>query len=72
MQRLKATCSNRPRTPLANDHSKGHQWWLREVYHLRLAGAQRTLCGVDCSEWLDMEMPPELGSDCCIKCAKKA
>lgn len=64
-----AVCSNRPR-PSVQRLGKGHQWWRREVYHLT-DDKQRTLCGIDCSEWLTIGEPPEDDRDCCARCRTK-
>jgi hypothetical protein len=65
-----AVCSPRPRTSLQNNHSKGSQWWARDVYHL-LGEAGRTLCGRDCSEWLTIgEIEPD--HNCCVRCKERA
>ena len=64
-----AVCSNRPR-PSVQKGAKGNQWWRREVYHLSIEYSGRTLCNVDCREWLVIGEPPEDSSDCCERCAK--
>lgn len=63
-------CSNKPRPMLQNNHSKGGQYWKRDVWHIR-ASDTNTLCGRDSSEYLNMgEMKPD--GDLCARCAKKA
>ncbi len=65
-------CSNKPRPMLQNNHSKGGQYWARDVWHI--AGScdnKITFCGRDSSEWLVMgELP--IDDNLCVKCKKKA
>lgn len=65
-----AVCSAKPRPSVHNHHSKGHQYWRREIYHLRGDG-QRTLCGRDCSEWLVIG-EIEIDHHCCALCVVNA
>jgi hypothetical protein len=51
--------------------AKGHQWWRRDVYHLR-GDKMRTLCGVDCSDWLIIGPIDDVSADCCARCARMA
>lgn len=65
-------CSAKPR-PSVQKGAKGHQWWLRDVFHLReTPDANKTLCGRDCSEWLSMDSreKDEVKKDhhCCKRC----
>lgn len=63
-------CSAKPRSILQNSHSKGSQYWRKDVWHIRKSGTQ-TICGVDSSEWLDMGMiVPD--NNLCDRCQKKA
>lgn len=63
-------CSNKPRPSVQNNHSKGNQYWEKDVWHIRKSGAQ-TMCGIDSSEWLDMgELSPD--SNLCDRCKKIA
>lgn len=59
-------CSNKPRPSVQNNHSKGHQHWKRDIWHIRKSGIQ-TLCGIDSSEWLDMGKIPT-DSNTCTRC----
>ena len=72
---LHGTCSNRPRPSVHNSHSKGHQWWAREVHHLMRTGDTKTLCGRDAKEWLFMDGPVEellANPNCCVRCMAAA
>lgn len=62
-------CSAKPR-PSVQKGAKGHQWWRRDVYHL-LGDNKRTLCGIDCSEWLTIG-PVDINNDCCARCSRTA
>ena len=62
-------CSAKPRPSVHNNNSKGHQYWKRDVYHLRAIGSKtRTRCGRDCSEWLVMGQLDEVTDNCCTQC----
>lgn len=64
-----AVCSPRPRPSVHNGHSKGSQWWRRDVHHLRhVANNQRTRCGIDCSDWLVIGEIQEVDDNCCKRC----
>jgi hypothetical protein len=64
-----AVCSARPRPSVQNNHSRGNQFWRRDVYHLRRNGtANRTRCGLDCSEWLVIGHLDEVDDNCCSRC----
>ena len=74
-----AVCTNRVRPRLQNNHSKGHQHWLREVHHLENPGqhyslGKVTLCNRDSTDWLTIGdvTAGELGSDVCQRCASIA
>lgn len=72
---VRLTCSARPRPSVQTNHSKGHAWWARDVFHIQRSGIT-TLCGCDCSEWLRIE-PREISAaiedrSCCKKCAALA
>lgn len=67
---LVAVCSMRAPARTQNNHSKGHQWWARDVYHLR-ADSQKTRCGIDCSEWLVIGPIDEIDYNCCQRCASR-
>ncbi len=47
---FQTVCSAKRRAPTQS--VRGHQWWARDVYHLRMDEEHVTLCGRDCSEWL--------------------
>lgn len=48
---------------------KGSQWWKREAWHAK-GGDGKTLCGRDCTEYLDMgEL--ETNHDLCTPCERK-
>jgi hypothetical protein len=64
-----AVCSATPRPSVHNNHSKGHQWWARDPYHIRRSSDRtRTRCGRDCSEWLVIGEYEEPTNDCCGRC----
>lgn len=54
MGKVALVCSARKRAPTQNNHSKGHEWWVRDVHHASL-DRLRTLCGRDCGEYLMIE-----------------
>lgn len=69
MSEMIAVCSARPRPSVQNNHSKGSQWWARDVYHLRADGRKdRTRCGRDCSDWLVIGPIEEVDGNCCQRC----
>lgn len=61
---VRLVCSNRPRPSVQNNHSKGHQWWVRETHHASLDTGKplyhgaKTLCGRDCADWLILDVGP--------------
>lgn len=64
-----AVCSARSPARTQNNHSKGHAWWARDVYHLRREDdVARTRCGRDCSEWLVIGPIDEVDHNCCTRC----
>lgn len=64
-----AVCSAKPRPSVHNNHSKGHQYWARDVYHIRRSSEPtKTRCGSDCSEWLVIGQMDEPTDDCCTRC----
>lgn len=66
-----AVCSPRIRPSVQNNRSRfGHQWWKRDVYHLKGADG-RTLCGRDCSDWLVIGPVEQIDGNCCTQCAAK-
>lgn len=68
---LSGVCSNKPHAITQNNHSKGSQYWKREVWHVRSAEFKKTLCGRNCTDWLDIgKIPPT--PDLCIRCATKS
>ena len=69
---LQAMCSNKPRPSVHNNHSKGHQFWARDVHHIVNTPSMTTLCSRDASEWLPMEWGVAEAADdrnCCQQCA---
>lgn len=69
---ITAVCSAKPRASVHNNHSKGSQWWARDVYHVRQTHRyDQTLCGRDCSEWLLVGQIDEIDRNCCKRCADK-
>lgn len=46
-------CSLAPRPSVHNNHSKGHQYWKREVHHVKMG--LKTLCGRKAQGWLAFE-----------------
>ena len=71
MSLLESVCSNRQR-PSVHKGSKGNQWWRREVFHLRVIGQAKTVCGRDAADylvigkWADSE-----DTNCCKICKKQ-
>lgn len=66
--KVNGTCSNKPRPSLQNNHSKGSQWWSRDVWHIAMTRSQ-TACNIDCTDWLQMgRMLPD--ADLCSRCRK--
>ena len=47
-------CTARPRPSVQNSHSKGHEYWRKDAWHVSAAGSDETMCGRDCSEYLRM------------------
>lgn len=75
METVNLVCSHKPRPSVQNNHSKGNQWWKRDTFHVD-GGNGRTLCGVDCREWLSMDDPrptaaAAIDPDLCKRCAAK-
>lgn len=69
-----AVCSAKPRPTVQRGKGffkTGEAAWGRDPYHIKGEG-DRTLCGVDCSEWLTIGELTELTRDCCLRCAAKA
>lgn len=67
MQELIAVCSAKPHA--STQSMRGHQWWKRDVYHLRRAESKfLTRCGRDCSEWLVIGEIAEVDDNCCSRC----
>lgn len=65
---VEAVCSNRQSAPVARSGKHGGgQWWARDVWHIAAAD-NKTLCGVDRSDWLSMGRI-EMNVDCCKRCA---
>jgi hypothetical protein len=66
-------CSAKPR-PSVQKGAKGSQWWTRDVFHVAGEG-NKTLCGVNSSEWLKMDArdAQDVINDahCCSRCAGK-
>ena len=69
---LVAVCSAGPRPSVHNNHSKGSQFWRRDVWHIRSGDSARTLCGRDCSEWLVMDGVTQPDHNCCTRCATRS
>lgn len=70
-----AICSNKPHASTQNSHSKGHQYWRKDVYHLASElFAAETKCGLDASEYLkigEMELDDAIGDfHLCEKCRR--
>jgi len=66
---ITAVCSARPRASVHNSKSKGHQWWARDVYHIRQTHRyDQTLCGRDCSEWLVVGQIEGIDHNCYQRC----
>lgn len=63
-------CSNRPRPSVQNNHSKGSQWWARDIWHVKGDGG-KTLCGRGASDWLTIG-EIKIDGHCCTRCAAKA
>lgn len=63
-----AVCSARPRPSVQNNHSKGPQWWARDVYHIS-DGHNFTLCGRSHHDWLTIGPIAEVDHNCCKRCA---
>lgn len=77
MSKVALVCSARKRAPTQNNHSKGHQWWVRDVHHASL-DRLTTLCGRDCGEYLmiekDLSPQDAIARDphnLCTRCNKK-
>lgn len=71
-----AVCSakTRPMTQSARSYSlkTGAAAWGRDVFHIRREDDHgRTVCGVDCSEWLLVGEVEDLGFHCCERCKSK-
>lgn len=70
---VQLTCSPLPR-PSTQKLGKGHEWWKRDVYHVRKNG-ETTLCGRNCSDWvcMDPQRAQEVLDDrnLCSRCAAK-
>jgi len=49
-------CSARPHASTHNNHSKGHQHWRKDTWHIGTAGSDKTVCGRDCTEYLCIGM----------------
>jgi hypothetical protein len=61
-------CTNRPRPSTQNNHSKGSQYWKRDVWHaLSWEVKNKTVCGRDCTEWLMISQIP-VDDNFCSKC----
>lgn len=72
---LHAVCTLKRRASTHNSHSKGHQWWTRDVHHLSETTSPMTLCGRDATGWIDVEGDiNDLASslNCCVRCAALA
>ena len=66
---VEAVCSNRPRPTVARSGKHGGgQWWARDVWHIA-AAENKTLCGLDRSDWLTIGQT-KLNSDCCKRCSR--
>jgi hypothetical protein len=68
-------CTYRRSTPVQSSlRPKGHQWWLRDVFHASEDGKQ-TLCGRYATEWLKLDARPVAEAledrSLCSRCAKK-
>lgn len=72
MQAYAVMCSPRPR-PSVQKGAKGHQWWLRDIFHLVDLSTRKALCGRDASEWLkidDLAAQTAIeNTHCCTRCA---
>lgn len=68
---MRMTCSNlpRPTTPSGGNRGGG-QWWIRDVHHLTI-NEMTTLCGRNCTEWLDMGGDIDSGHGLCSQCRKR-
>lgn len=69
---LSGVCTNKPR--IVSSHHRNHQPWKRETHHVS-ADKKRTLCGINCSEWIVMESAAAdllQSNDCCSRCKTKA
>lgn len=65
-----AVCSAKPRA--STQSAKGHQWWRRDVYHIRHPlDAELTLCERDCSDWLVIGPIDGIDPNCCKRCAAR-
>lgn len=65
-----AVCTNKPK--ITSPHHRDHQPWKRDPFHFS-EDRKRTLCGINCSEWLTIgEGSGETSNDLCDRCKKKA
>lgn len=51
---LRKVCSARPVARTQNSYSKGHEHWRKDTWHIAPAGSDKTWCGRDCADYLDM------------------
>jgi len=69
---LKLVCSRTRRARTGG--GRNNEFWKREVFHVRRSDTL-THCGLDCSDWLDIE-PRERNAtladhNCCARCARQ-
>lgn len=64
---INAVCSHKRHASVQRG-AKGSQWWARDVYHITGA-AGKTLCGLNCSEWLTIGKIA-IDSNCCKRCSR--
>lgn len=69
MTAVLGVCSAKSRPSVQNNHSKGSQWWRRDVWHAQ-GDDGKTLCGRDSKEYLEIGMM-EIDQDFCLRCAKE-
>lgn len=60
-------CTPNGRPTVHTGRKNGNQWWRKDAWHARSADANKTLCGIDCSEYLVMGIMP-IDQHLCDRC----
>lgn len=67
-----AVCTNKNRPSVQSNYGSATagQYWVKEAHHI-LSENNKTLCGVNCEDWLPMGELPIDAPGLCDRCAKK-